>query len=117
MKSVRSEWFRFCGASFLVKALNPGQILGLDDQVHKGRISRDQALQELFKASLIGFKGIQGEKKISREKKVRALFQDPEIRNFVLWMGYNMLTTEANQMEKLRNSVERLLLVAGKLKS
>ena len=114
---MKSEWFNFMGGKFLVKSLDPVQILALDDQVHKGKISRDGALQELFKASLIGFKDIPGGKGMSRQKKVQALFRDPEVRNFVLWMGYNLLGSETDRMEKFRDVLEKLLLVTGKLKS
>jgi hypothetical protein len=114
---MKSEWFKFMGASFLVKALNASQILALRDQVDKGKITQGEALQELFKSSLIGFKDIPGGKKISRQKKIEELFRDPEIRNFVLWMGYNLLTSEVEKMEKEANLMERFLFLTGRLKS
>jgi len=114
---MKSEWFNFMGGKFLVKSLDPVQILALDDQVNKGKISRDGALQELFKASLIGFKDIPRGEKISQRKKVQALFRDPEVRNFILWMGYNLLNSEADRMEKLGGVMEKLLLITGNLKS
>lgn len=100
-----------------MKSLDPVQILALRDQVDRGEITQNEAMQELFKASLIGFKDIPSEKKISRKKKVQALFRDPEIKNFVLWMAYNLLSSEADRLEKIRDIMEKFLLVTGKLKS
>ena len=100
-----------------MRSLDPVQILALDDEVHKGKISREEGLQELFKASLIGFKDIPGGKGISRAKKVQVLFRDPEVRNFVLWMAYNLLSSEVDRMEKLGDVMEKLLLMTGDLKS
>jgi hypothetical protein len=114
---MESKWFSFMGGKFLVKSLDPVQILALRDQVDREEITQNEAMQELFKSSLIGFKDIEVGKKISRKEKIQALFRNPEIRNFVLWMAYNMLSAEADRMEKLRDVMEKLLLVTGNLKS
>lgn len=76
-----------------------------------------QALEKFFKSVLVDFKRIGGGEGISRSKKVQVLFGDREVRNFVLMKGFDLLKQETDMLERIRDTLERFLLLSGKLKS
>jgi hypothetical protein len=111
-----SQWFTFGNAKFLIRPLNPFQILKIRDSVAEGRISEEQAMYFFFSNSLAGFKGMEGGKKISRRRKVEALFADVELRVFVLEKAYGLLEETVSEIEKLNARFAKFLFGTADLK-
>jgi len=72
------------------------------------------AMKNLFEQSLVKFEGILDEAKIVKKEKMNALFGDPEVRNFVLKMGYDLLSLETLQLKQVLDTVEAWRLLTGR---
>lgn len=114
---VRSEWFSFGRAQFLIRALNPGQILCAQDLIKQGKMSEGEALEKVFGSVLVDFRQIGGGKGISRTKKISVLFGDSEVRNFVFKQAADLLEREISVLKRIGDTLERFLFLSGKLKS
>lgn len=103
-----SRWFKFGSGEFLVRGLNPYEILEIDEQIKSGELTEEKALGELFKSAIVGFRGIGGGLLISRRKKISALCADPEVRSFVLQKAMEILEGETAEREKILKILDKV---------
>lgn len=111
------RWFSFRSTRFLVKALEPALILATWERIRKRELTEEEGFEVLFNFALKDFEGIHGGGGITRERKVRSLFQDPEVKNFVLQEAAALLTLQTSALLKCSDDMERYLVLSGNLKS
>lgn len=114
-----SEWFRLPDTlmNFLIKPFDSDLILKIRDRFVSGDMGEEEALFELFKYCLIGWRGIADpdpKKRISKTKKLYALFGCIPVRDFVLRKGFGLLEAETFEAEKLLLAYRKWVMATKK---
>jgi hypothetical protein len=114
---MTTQWFRLGKARFLIRPPDPGVILFLNEKRKRDELSDEGMQKEIFSSVLIKWEGMGNGGAFPRAKQLDALFDDLEIRAFVLGKAMELLEVETRELENACISIERNLLKSGRLKS
>ncbi len=120
MEFDEGKWFDFSDdgkISFLIRPMDPGNIRDLAEKRKRGELDDEGMKKELFCSVFLSSIGIENIGAFSQEEQLQALFNDVEVRDFVLQKATGLLEERILKIEKVQTFLEQMLLKLGKLKS
>ena len=109
MEFERGRWFDYPGGiALLIRPIDGGRVLDLDEKRKRNELNNEQMLEELFRDSLLEWDGIAAGS--NREEGLKVLFDDLKIRDFVLRQATSMFEQETKVLKEVIQILERKVL-------
>jgi hypothetical protein len=110
------KWFHWHKVSFLICTPSIEFTLDLMKRI-KDEVDKEEAMKCLFESCLLDWRGIEDQEKYPREIVLHLIWNDTEIRTFILDGIIQLLSLEVNSVEKMVTTAQKTLFNRGLLKS